>query len=127
MPERDNDYLDLDGIPGLTMLGDDDHDNQLLASDDNPGDAKLIDHINEILSLCQPYPDDNDGLSIKVETNRFQLECKGNDMLCIYNRSNLFEAHIFLELVCWTEFLIAKWFAERCAFNKGSSYPGKTW
>ena len=119
-PERDDEYQNLDGIPELTMLGNDDPDDQLLTFDDNLNDAKLIDCV---ISLCQPYPGDNDRLSNKVKSNRFQLEREGDDVLCIYDRANLFEACISLDLVSWTEFSIAKWFAEQCAFNIGSSYP----
>ena len=87
------------------MLGDDD---QLMASDNDTDDAELLNHISEILSICQPYPSDNDNLSLRIKNNRFQLEREDDNIMCRYDGANLFKAHISLELAHWTEFSIAK-------------------
>ena len=121
-PSIDNENLELDDIPGLTMLGDDEEDNQLMASDNDTDDAELLNHISEILSICQPYPGDNDNLSLRIRNDRFQLERENDNILCIYDGANMFKARISLELAHWTEFSIAKWFAEHCTFNEGSDY-----
>ena len=119
-----------DDLPGLVILEDDRPsalDNDLYDSDteDNSSDDELFRKVNNVLLTCQPYPGDDEPMvsSHYPAEARFILERARNDLLCIYDSRHGFEAYLSFDLARWSDFSIAKWFTERCAFNCGSTSP----
>ena len=121
--EQSSKLLEINEIPGSNMLNDNELSEQSIDIEDSHNKVVLLNRICEVLISCQPYPSDHNSLSLELTDGWFVLECEDDDIICIYDVANLFETCIFLKLAAWSEFSIAKWFAEHCIFNEGSSYP----
>ena len=149
--QEENDLDDLPGLIALSEDSDDDEYRQAAFStepvwdeddtmtlldwekvtygDDDrrsTGNAQdLAQQLDNELTKHQPFPGDGravDPSFVRGEP-RFLIQRMKHNLLQIYDRIQGFDSHLLPSLVLSREFDLAKWYAERCAFNSGLPSP----
>ena len=125
LPEGEEDeYADL---PGLVSWDDDDatipeHPVEQLENTDKV----ILDLIATTLEECKPYPNDREvpmDSSYRSGSVRFIVEPAREDLVCVYDRVQGFEAYLYWKLARSDSFSVGKWFAEQCALNAKERLP----
>jgi hypothetical protein len=97
-------------------------DNRTCSSND-----EISQWLDNVLTESQPFPGDGRAVDPTfVEGKpRFLIERIQHNLLEIYDRVQGFDSHLLVSLVQSADFSLAKWYAERCAFNSGLPDPWK--
>ena len=88
-------------------------------------EESLVDRLAEVLTLCQPFPEDGqtiDPTYLKGQP-RFVIKPTMYELIQIYDRVQGFETHIHVSRLHDPDFMVGRWYAEQCACNQGMKRP----
>ena len=94
------------------------------SEEENEFCEEIIKKVRDTLERCQPYPGDDTPIdsTYDINQNRFIID-QFNDIICVYDRVQGFEAYLSWNIFSWNEFSIAKWFVEQCITLQVNNAP----